>query len=135
MSRTLLGLVRELNTLNDDNLADCVIANNDVQWCLFELQNILEAEQPTHPPQNKPLKPEELKKWNRSPAWIMPLGKQPWNAQWSIMEYGRFVVETSAGATKSVCLSMGEYGKTWKAYRCPLVIEQNNEENSSYESN
>ena len=31
MSRDLLDLVRELNTLNDDNLADRVIANSDVQ--------------------------------------------------------------------------------------------------------
>lgn len=46
MSRDLLDLVRELNTLNDDNLADRVIANSDVQWCLSELQDILE-EMPT----------------------------------------------------------------------------------------
>lgn len=43
MSKTLLALVRDLNTLNDDNLADRVIANNDVQNCLLELQDILEA--------------------------------------------------------------------------------------------
>ena len=36
MSRDLLDLVRELNTLNDDNLADRVIENSDVQWCLSE---------------------------------------------------------------------------------------------------
>ena len=41
MSRDLLDLVRELNTLNDDNLADRVIENSDVQWCLSELQDIL----------------------------------------------------------------------------------------------
>lgn len=46
MSRDLLDLVRELNTLNDDNLADRVIENSDVQWCLSELQDILE-EMPT----------------------------------------------------------------------------------------
>lgn len=46
MSRDLLALVRELNMLNDDNLADRVIENNDVQWCLSELQDFLEAEQP-----------------------------------------------------------------------------------------
>ena len=44
---SLLDLVRELNTLNDDNLANRVIANNDVQWCLGELQDILEAEEDT----------------------------------------------------------------------------------------
>ena len=54
MSRDLLDLVRELNTLNDDNLADRVIANSDVQWCLSELQDILE-EMPTLTPPNEPL--------------------------------------------------------------------------------
>ena len=52
MSRDLLDLVRELNTLNDDNLADRVIKNSDVQWCLSELQDILE-EAPTLTPQNE----------------------------------------------------------------------------------
>ena len=52
MSRDLLDLVRELNTLNDDNLADRVIANSDVQWCLSELQDILE-EMPTLTPPNE----------------------------------------------------------------------------------
>ena len=55
MNRSLLDLVRELNTLNDDNLSDRVIANNDVQWCLSELQDILEAEQNTLTPPNEPL--------------------------------------------------------------------------------
>lgn len=44
MSGTLLDLVKELNTLSDDNLAARVIANSDVQWCLGELQDILHAE-------------------------------------------------------------------------------------------
>ena len=52
MSRDLLDLVRELNTLNDDNLADRVIENSDVQWCLSELQDILE-EMPTLTPPNE----------------------------------------------------------------------------------
>ena len=39
----LIDLVRELNSLNDDNLAARVIANSDVQWCLGELQDMLEA--------------------------------------------------------------------------------------------
>ena len=52
MSRDLLDLVRELNTLNDDNLADRVIENSDVQWCLSELQDILE-EMPTITPPNE----------------------------------------------------------------------------------
>ena len=43
MERTLLNLVSELNSLNDDNLADRIIQNNDVQWCLGELEDILEV--------------------------------------------------------------------------------------------
>lgn len=43
MERTLLSLVCELNSLNYDNLAERVILNNDVQWCLGELQDILEV--------------------------------------------------------------------------------------------
>lgn len=58
MSRDLLDLVRELNTLNDDNLADRVIANSDVQWCLSELQDILE-ETPTLTPPNEWVSVEE----------------------------------------------------------------------------
>lgn len=38
----LIDLVRELNSLNDDNLSKRVISNSDVQWCLSELQDILE---------------------------------------------------------------------------------------------
>lgn len=59
MYSSLLDLVRELNTLNDDNLADRVITNSDVQWCLSELQDILEAEQPTLTPPNEWVSVEE----------------------------------------------------------------------------
>ena len=60
MSRDLLDLVRELNTLNDDNLADRVIENSDVQWCLSELQDILE-EMPTLTPPNEWVSVDETK--------------------------------------------------------------------------
>lgn len=40
----LLDLVNELVQLNDDNLAQRVINDNDVQWCLSELQDILSAD-------------------------------------------------------------------------------------------
>ena len=59
VSRTLLDLVSELNTLNDDNLAERVIKDSDVQWCLFELQDILEVEQPTLTPQNERVSVED----------------------------------------------------------------------------
>lgn len=40
----LKQLVDELVSLNDENLAQRVIANSDVQWCLSELQDILDAD-------------------------------------------------------------------------------------------
>lgn len=43
MERTLLSTVRELYSLNDDNLAERVVLNNDVQWCLGKLKDILEV--------------------------------------------------------------------------------------------
>ena len=69
MSRDLLDLVRELNTLNDDNLADRVIANSDVQWCLSELQDILE-EMPTLTPPNESLTLEQLREMDGEPVWV-----------------------------------------------------------------
>ena len=74
---------------------------------------------PTLTQPNEPLTLEELDGWNTKPAYLVPLGEQPWDAQWSIMRYGRFVVETNAGPTISICLSRHEYGKTWLAYRRP----------------
>lgn len=59
MGRTLLDLVRDLNELNDDNLAERVIANIDVRWCLSELQDILEAEQYTLTPPHEWVSVEE----------------------------------------------------------------------------
>lgn len=37
----LKALVDELVSLNDDNLAQRVIMDSDVQWCLSELQDML----------------------------------------------------------------------------------------------
>lgn len=41
---TLSDLVNELVSLNDEKLAQRVINNSDVQWCLSELQDILTAD-------------------------------------------------------------------------------------------
>ena len=79
---------------------------------------------PTLTQPNEPLTLEELDGWNTKPAYLVPLGEQPWAAQWSIMRYGRFVVETNAGPTMSICLSKSEYGKTWLAYRRPPEGEE-----------
>ena len=81
MSRDLLDLVRELNTLNDDNLADRVIENSDVQRCLSELQDILE-EAPTLTPPNEPLSIEQLRGMKDEPAYLNvfdPLLKSGWH--------------------------------------------------------
>lgn len=43
--RKLIDVVDDLLSLNDDNLAERVILNNDVQWCLSELYDILKAEE------------------------------------------------------------------------------------------
>ena len=82
MYSSLLDLVRELNTLNDDNLADRVITNSDVQWCLSELQDILEAEQPTLTPPNEPLTLEQLREMKDKPAYLKvfdPLLESGWH--------------------------------------------------------
>lgn len=41
---TLSDLVNELVSLNDEKLAQRVINNSDVQWCLSELKDILTAD-------------------------------------------------------------------------------------------
>ena len=69
MSRDLLDLVRELNTLNDDNLADRVVENNDVQRCLSELQDILE-EMPTLTPPNEWVSVEERLPTDERPVLV-----------------------------------------------------------------
>lgn len=40
----LKDLAEELMTLNDENLAQRVIDNSDVQWCLSELYDILSTD-------------------------------------------------------------------------------------------
>ena len=80
MYSSLLDLVRELNTLNDDNLADRVITNSDVQWCLSELQDILEAEQPTLTPPNEWVSveerlPEDSECWR---TYIVTVNRSHW---------------------------------------------------------
>lgn len=46
---SLKQLVDKLVSLNDENLAQRVIDNSDVQWCLSELQDILAADVVTAP--------------------------------------------------------------------------------------
>ena len=104
------GLLRELTALSHGQVWP--------GWTYEGIRLLIER-QPTLTPPNEPLTLEELDGWNTKPAYLVPLGEQPWAAQWSIMRYGRFVVETNAGPTMSICLSESEYGKTWLAYRRP----------------
>ena len=61
----LIDLVRDLCSLNDDNLAERVIKDSDVQWCLSELLDILEQEEkPT-----EPLTLDELQEMDGEPVW------------------------------------------------------------------
>ena len=71
----LIDLVRDLCSLNDDNLAERVIKDSDVQWCLSELLDILEQEEK----QNEPLTLEELRMiveptpiwWDWIRGWVL----------------------------------------------------------------
>ena len=71
----LADLVRELCSLNDDNLAERVIKDSDVQWCLSELLDILEQDEK----QNEPLTLEELRMiveptpiwWDWIRGWVL----------------------------------------------------------------
>ena len=119
MSRDLLDLVRELNTLNDDNLADRVIENSDVQWCLSELQDILE-EMSTLTPPNEPLTLDELRQMDGQPVWGKSLitGKP---GEWfivRIVEMSKSWFIACAGATQGFG-DKDTYGTTWFAYRRP----------------
>ncbi len=96
MNSSLLDLVRELNTLNDDNLADRVISNNDVQWCLSELQDILEAEQPTLTPPNEPLTQADLDVMDYDKVWI---DYEDGTGEWALVCNGYiYSIDTLEGA-------------------------------------
>ena len=96
MNSSLLDLVRELNTLNDDNLADRVISNNDVQWCLSELQDILEAEQPTLTPPNEPLTQADLDVMDYDKVWI---DYEDGTGEWALVCRGYiYSIDTLEGA-------------------------------------
>ena len=110
MSRDLLDLVRELNTLNDDNLADRVIANSDVQWCLSELQDILE-EMPTLTPPNEPLTIEQLMEMDE-PVWCACEPIEGGNGYWCLCRHGH--ITTPAGSFYEV-----EEIPHWTLYRRP----------------
>lgn len=130
MNRTLLALVLELNTLNDDNLADRVIANNDVQNCLLELQDILEAEDPTLIQQNDPLTIEELREMDGEPVYI--ISEFYHISEWNIPNgIGEIVIayDVPCAGMKEVIpsikfidgkeLAVEKYGSSWLAYRRP----------------
>lgn len=68
-----------------------------------------------------PLTQGELFAWDNQPAWLVPLGEQIWEAQWSIMRHGSFYARTSdeMGTIVTTQLQRDRYGKTWLAYRSP----------------
>ena len=127
MNSSLLDLVRELNTLNDDNLADRVIANNDVQWCLSELQDILEAERPTLTPPNEPLTLDELNEMDGVNAlWFcdrfrkhkprLMLVHKAMEGWWSCCDFNGFEI-----------FNTNNYGIDYLLYRRPPEGEEDNQ--------
>lgn len=111
MSRDLLDLVRGLNTLNDDNLADRVIANSDVQWCLSELQDILE-EMPTLTQPNEPLTIEQLREMGGQPVYM------PETNCWALVTQNAFCpILTFPDGEK--CSVYDWYEQVGPVYRCP----------------
>lgn len=70
---------------------------------------------------DEPLTPGELWAWDNQPAWLVPLGEQLWEAQWSIMRHGSFYAKArkEMGIEVTTLLRRDRYGETWMAYRSP----------------
>ena len=68
-----------------------------------------------------PLMQGELQAWEGKPAWLVPLGEQLWEAQWSIMRHGAFYAKArkEMGIEVTTLLRRDRYGETWMAYLCP----------------
>ena len=116
MSRDLSDLVHELNTLNDDNLADRVTENSDVQWCLSELQDILE-EMPALTPPNEPLTLEQLREMKDEPAYLNvfdPLLKSGWHIVKAVTE-DKIIFR----GWEKVYVPIDGLGETYNLYRRP----------------
>lgn len=106
----LIDLVRELCSLNDDNLAERVIKDSDVQWCLSELLDILEQEEK----QNEPLTLDELGEMSYTDwVWLVFPGEKPSESCWE------------RGWKAYRLYSHERYGVSWIAYRHPPEGENN----------
>ena len=128
MKVAMIDLVRELCSLNDDNLAERVIKDSDVQWCLSELLDILEQEEK----QNEPLTLEELREMNGEPVWVKRLkGLSVCDTDWAVVEF-RLEPDVKhyeirvwwPGSEYEDTPSEDDYGKTWMAYRRPPEGEE-----------
>ena len=105
----LIDLVRELCSLNDGSLAERVMKDSDVQWCLSELLDILEQEEE----QIEPLTLEELGKME--------------DVSWVWLEFPRKSIDEDCWerAGKAFrCYTHESYGETWRAYRRPPEGEE-----------
>lgn len=74
----LKDLVDELMTLNDDNLAQRVRDNSDVQWCLSELQDMLAVD----------VAPVVHGRWNIMDGYKVRRACSV--CGWDVPEYGKF---------------------------------------------
>ena len=115
----LIDLVRELCSLNDDNLAERVIKDSDVQWCLSELLDILEQEEK----QNEPLTLAELREVDGQPIYVTT---KNYGDGWCILNWHgvnkSYTYFSRTGASEGMTatpISAKTYGDLWLAYRRP----------------
>lgn len=111
MKVATIDLVRELCSLNDDNLAERVIKDSDAQWCLSELLDILEQEEK----QNEPLTLEELREMEGKPFYDCA------SREWYIVDY---VLGSRLYTAEGVYFNFGEEETTDRFYRRPPEGEE-----------
>lgn len=107
----LIDLVRELCSLNDDNLAERVIKDNDVQWCLSAVLDILEQEEK----QKEPLPLEQLREMVGQPFYDCA------SREWYIVA---FADGSRLYTEEGIEIDFAEEDTVDRFYRCPPEGEE-----------
>lgn len=112
---SLLNLVEELLSLNDESLIERVVNTNDVQGCLEELCAILNDEQQAQG--NDPLTLEQLREMEGDKIYIHYI--DGFYSDEDGAYFGKFeqLVRECEGKLTACELPLKYYGKTWLAYR------------------